>query len=143
MSTKLAAELSLSPGKTTRNIRVANESSTVTRWTVNSVSVQVSFSNQTTENDFLVIDDIPASMISGTPTLEKLEAMLNLFHNYFTRKIGNDEVQLLFEHEISGDKTSALPLHTHSENFTSDSNLEGTDASSAEDEHEKDFLWWR
>lgn len=46
--------------------------------------------------EFLVVDDKPVDVLIGSPTLEKLEARLDMGHNFVTVTIDETEVQLGF-----------------------------------------------
>lgn len=81
-------------------------------------------SRKTASLDFLVIDEMPVDVIISSPTLEPLEAKLDMRHRYVTVKINETWVQLAFEYERT-QTTAAMPDHTDNYDLSSSSGEEG------------------
>lgn len=135
MATKLARELLLAPEKKAKNILVADGSTVITKGLVKSMTIQ--FAELTAKQEFLVIDEMPVSMIIATSTLKKLEATLNLGHNFVTSKIDDEEVPFSLEQEKSDAINIAGPSNTDSEDLTSESDQESTETSLLDEEQEE------
>lgn len=94
-SSRLCDLLALRPKKSGKSIKVADESMDPTCGTLN--ALPISFGEHSFEMDCIVVDDMPVQMIIGLPTLEKLEARIDMDHNGVTVNIEGREVQLSFE----------------------------------------------
>lgn len=79
------------------NIKVADEKTSKTTGVV--TNVPLSFAGKSEFLEFLFVELIPVDMIIGSPTIEYLEALLNMGHNFVTITIYGAEVQLGFEYE--------------------------------------------
>lgn len=55
--------------------------------------VPISFAGKSTPMDLLVVDDMPVHVFIGSPTLEKLEARLDMGKCFVTVTIDENEVQ--------------------------------------------------
>lgn len=92
MSSRLSTELKQTTEATYHNIKVADEKKSTTRGIVR--NFPLSFSGKAVSLEFLVVEKIPVDIIIGSPTLESLEARLDIGHNFETVNIDGSVVQL-------------------------------------------------
>lgn len=123
------------PDASHRNIKVADGNTSATRGFIK--NVPVSFAGKSTELEFLVVEEMPVDLITGSPTLGRLE--VDRKHNYVTINIDKSEVQLGFEYERTREQ-NFLPEVVQSEDFSSGENYDDERTSSDDEEAQEGYV---
>ena len=94
MNASVASKLSLSPKPTSTKITVANGQKTTCLGSIE--DVPVSFNGTVTSLNFLVVAGSPVDILIGYPTLEELQACIDLGHQSARMVIGNKTVKRIW-----------------------------------------------
>ena len=127
MNASVASKLSLSPKPTSTKITVRQKTTCL-----GSIEdVPVSFNGTVTSLNFLVVARSPVDILIGYPTLEELQACIDLGHRSVRMVIGNKTVKMNLEF----DQVSPIVAdsETDSEDFTSDVESFASESSSGEE----------
>lgn len=118
VSRQLCEQLCVKPEKSEKSIKVADGSMAPT--CENLKEIPIFFGGHPISLDFLVVYETPVDMIIGSPTLEKLEARIDMGHSYVTATIDGVDVQLSFEYTNRKAKSTQASEETDSDAFISD-----------------------
>lgn len=117
MKSDTAARLSLMPDHTSTKITAANGQKTICRGALK--SIPVTFGQSEAKLNFLVVDGFPVDLLVGYPTMEELQACLDL---------GNQSVRLVVDRKketmrlpCERPQSTVLNWDTDSKDFTSQS----------------------
>ena len=129
MNATMASRLSLSLKPTSTKITVANEQKTTCMGSIE--DVLVSFNGTITSINFLIVAGAPVDILIRYPTLEELQACIDLGHQSVKMVIGNKTVKKSLEFDQLSPIVAGL--ETDSEDFTSDVESFASERSSEEE----------
>ena len=127
MNASVASKLSLSPKPTSTKITVANGQKTTCLGSIE--GVPVSLKGTVTSLNFLVVEGSPFDILIGYPTLEELQACIDLGHQSVKMVIGNKTSEMSLEFDqvspiVAGSETDSEEFISDVESFASESSSE-------------------
>ena len=127
MNASVGSKLSLSPKPTSTKITVANGQKTTCLGSIE--NVPVSFNGTVTSLNFLVAAGSQVDILIGYPTLEELQACIDLGHQSVRMVIGNKTVETNLEFDqvspiVASSETDSEDFTSDIDSFTSESSLE-------------------
>ena len=127
MKASAALKLSLSPKPASTNITVANGQKKTCLGSIE--GVHVSISGTVTSLNFLVVAGSPVDILIGYPTLEELQACIDLGYQSVRMVIGNRTVKMSLELDqlspiVAGSETDSEEFTSDVESFASESSSE-------------------
>ena len=127
MNASVALKLSLSPKPTSMMITVSNGQKTTCLGSIQ--DVPVSFNGTVTSLNVIVVAGSPVDMLIGYPTLEELQACIDLDHQSVRVVLGNKTVKTSLEFDqvrliVAGSETDSEDLTSYVESFASERSSE-------------------